>query len=143
MKQQHIIRALLVALTFTLSTCHPAYAQQRAHSQQAPSWQGSITPAVRLTVRDKFGDLTLHDYAATFEVTAPNGRRFYAPVQVTGDAEAEAIYPRSFPGALDWPGRYAWACVVNGETVLRGTFIFATALEFGPQPKRRTNRRGR
>jgi hypothetical protein len=141
--KKKIIIALLVTLALTLSTRTPAYGQRKAHAPQAPTWQGGLEAAVRLTVRDKFGDFAGRSYVATFTVTAPDHRHYYSTVRVAGDDAGAAVFPGDFSGAETHgaikPGRYTFTCAVEGAIIFRGAFAFQSSLTFDPirQPKRK------
>lgn len=104
------------------------YAQR---SQSDASWQYSQSISVRLSVRDKYGDLG--SYKALFVVTDPDGERYKAEKDVSGKAWGDVYFPDDFsyekPGKYSWkpsgrPGRYSWKGIVNGRTVASGRFEY-------------------
>jgi hypothetical protein len=115
-----------------------------AHPQQPVVWQWSERPSVRLSVRDKFGNLG--GYEATFVVTeSPTGRRYEKTINVEGDEFGSVDFPGDFP--VDDHGyrgkTYTWQCLVGKEVVRRGRFILATTRELEPEerPARPARRR--
>ncbi len=105
---------LLSALACTVAT---TTAQRRVN----PSWQGSVSPCVRLGVRDKFGELG--SYTAVFAVTAPDGRVYNATKNVKGNDFGYVLFPEDFGASWSRPGAYSYSCKVNGSVSYQGKFI--------------------
>ena len=95
-----------------------------------PVWQSSMEPAVRLSVRDKYG--RLGKYTAVWIVRGPTGSQYRAEVTVKQDDLKDVHFPADFRGHAS-PGRYSWKCFVAGREVLNGSFEFKTVVSYSDQ----------
>lgn len=133
------MKKLLPLLLFTLASAVVA-----AHPRQNVQWQTSERPSVKLSVRDKGGDLG--SYTATFVVTEhPSGKKFDKTISVEGDRFGSVTFPEDFADfSNSYRGKtYTWTCSVGGKVVLKGRFILGTTLDLEPEekPARRARRK--
>jgi len=129
-----ISRLLLLGMCLAITLfCLVHLAAGQTRSNLRSEWLQSAGAVIKLGILDKYDALS--SYEAIFIVTAPNGKHYKASKSVSRDW-GFVLFPDEFqPKTYAGHGKFLWKCVVRGNVVGRGAFLWngteGRGLDFG------------
>lgn len=119
-------------LLLCISSYFLGYKAMAESAKPKPSWQMSEGVSVQLGVRDKYGNLG--EYKATFLVKDEKGGEYKTTKIVKNDEFSFVYFPEDFKVNAK-PGLYHWRCIVNGEEIAKGRFLYETVGSYADRAK--------